>query len=283
MHAHQMSAAATTTLFPASHAMASTFLASLRSVGTAVTMATVGLYLHQTGAIGAEGKRTLAILSQQITFPLFLFTKIIYCNQNWSNEPCPDVTQTLADVWMLLWWPIYVVAVGLMIGYVVAKVTRTPSHQVRSVLAACGFGNSTGLPITLLNVIHSNFPVDSDLGRMDPTLFLSVFLLLYPVLQWGLGGWLLTPDAMAETSDETIAMLADNDDPNQKSFRSSSKRQSSSRSLLNNVLNNTERKSFYKQHRHGLASADEGLYMTEMYVDTTNAINKSICAHLTTL
>ena len=68
--------------------------------------------------------------------------------------------------------------------------------------AACGFGNSTGLPITLLTVVHANFPATSDLGRVDPCLFLSVYLLLYPVLQWGVGGWLLAKPPKEENSKE---------------------------------------------------------------------------------
>ena len=59
----------------------STFFASIRSVGTAVTLASVGVYLHRRKFVSSEGKRTLAKISQQVTFPLFLFTKIIYCNQ----------------------------------------------------------------------------------------------------------------------------------------------------------------------------------------------------------
>ena len=59
----------------------STFEASVRSVGTAVTLAAVGVYLHRRKFVSSEGKRTLAKISQQVTFPLFLFTKIIYCNQ----------------------------------------------------------------------------------------------------------------------------------------------------------------------------------------------------------
>jgi hypothetical protein len=89
-----------------------TFMASVRSVGTAVTMAGVGVYLHQFGYVDAGGKRTLAYISQQVTFPLFLFTKIIYCNQDWSHNPCPDVTKALGDVWMLIFWPLYVVGLG---------------------------------------------------------------------------------------------------------------------------------------------------------------------------
>jgi predicted permease len=63
-----------------------TFLASVKSVGTAVTLAGVGVYLHRRGVVEGHGKRTLALLSQQVTFPLFLFTKIVYCNQDWSQE-----------------------------------------------------------------------------------------------------------------------------------------------------------------------------------------------------
>ena len=85
-----------------------TFLTSLRSVGTAITMASVGVYLHQRGYINKEGKRTLALISQQVTFPLFLFTKIIYCNQDWSNNPCPDIASSLKHDWALLFWPLVV-------------------------------------------------------------------------------------------------------------------------------------------------------------------------------
>jgi len=157
----------------------STFLASIRSVGTACTLATVGIYLHR--------------ISQQVTIPLLFFTKILHCNQDWSDEPCPNITDSLRDVWMLLFWPLHVVGVGALVGYAAARISGTPQHQRRAVWAACMFGNSTGLPITLLSVVHANFPSSSDLGRVDPCLFLSVYLLLYPVLQWGIGGWLLAP------------------------------------------------------------------------------------------
>lgn len=177
-----------------------TFTASLRSVGTACTLAGVGMYLHRCGYIVGEGKRTLALISQQVTIPLLLFTKIVYCNQDWSSDPCPSITDSLEDVWMILFWPIYVCGCGLIVGWAVAKVCHTPPNQVRSVLAACGFANSTGLPITLLSVIHANFPSSCELGRIDPTLFLSVYLILYPVLQWGVGGWILCPDE--EQTDE---------------------------------------------------------------------------------
>jgi len=145
----------------------------------------------------------MALLSQQVTIPAFLFAKIIYCPNrdteavqpidNENGVICPTVASRISDLWMLVVWPFYVVAVGLLVGYFAAKVSGCPARQVTSCLAACAFGNSTGLPITLLSVIHKQFRSSTELGRIDPTAFLSVYLLLYPVLQWGAGGWLLAP------------------------------------------------------------------------------------------
>jgi predicted permease len=227
-----------------------TFGASVRSVGTAMTLAAVGFYLHQRGFIDGQGKKTLALISQQVTFPLFLFTKIIYCNQDWSDEPCPDVTKSLQDVWLLLFWPINVVFCGTIVGHVVGKATKTPKQHMRSVLAACALGNTTGLPITLLTVVHANFPSTSDLGRIDPTLFLSVYLLLYPALQWGYGGWLLAPDNPKATAKS-------------KDFELPTSTTSITETLNQNVLNNLEAAAYYDKHRHGLVSADEGMYVSE--------------------
>jgi predicted permease len=255
--------------------ISSTFIASLRSIGTAITMALTGYYLHRTDCIGTEGKRTLAVLSQQVTFPLFLFTKIIYCNQDWSDKLCPDVTKSLADVWMLLFWPIYVVGVGLIVGLLVAKVTRAPQYHVRSILAACAFANSTGLPITLLNVIHSNFPSTSDLGRIDPTLFLSVFLLSYPIFQWGLGGYLLAPDekndALVAATDILSNGAAYTMKPNRFDKLVASEKidgEAMVDVLSNDVKNGhktdmKESSNLFLQKSRNLSSADESLYMSE--------------------
>jgi predicted permease len=179
-----------------------TFWASLRSVGTAFTLASAGIYLQRNGFVSGEGKKTLALISQQVAIPCLLFTKIVYCNQDWSTEKCPSVTDSIRDVWVLLFWPIYVVGWGLIVGYLVARVTSTPPQLLRIILAACAFSNSTGVPITLLTVIHANFPSSHELGAIDPTVFLSIFLILYPMLQWGLGGFLLTPENKDEQESE---------------------------------------------------------------------------------
>merc|ERR1712232_252298 len=80
--------------------------ASFRSVGTAITLAAVGIYLHRRGFISADGKRTLALISQQVTIPLLFFTKMIYCDKH-LDEACPDVAKSFENVWMLLLWPCY--------------------------------------------------------------------------------------------------------------------------------------------------------------------------------
>ena len=158
-------------------------------------------------------------LPTQVTIPAFLFAKIIYCppdNSDGSNNDiimqpqgaivCPSVANRLSDTWMLLIWPFYVVFCGLCTGYIAAKVSKTPQIQIRSCLAACAFGNSTGLVITLLSVIHTQFNKATELGRIDSTAFLSVYLLLYPVLQWGVGGWLLAPE---EKNCDTVPLNKD--------------------------------------------------------------------------
>jgi predicted permease len=255
-----------------------TFSASVRSVGTACTLAVVGIYLHRRGFVIGDGKRTLALISQQVTIPLFLFTKIIYCNQDWSPDPCPDITTSLEDVWLLLFWPVYVVAAGLAVGYVVTKVNKTPSNQVRAVLACCAFGNSTGLPITLLTVVHANFPATSDLGRIDPTLFLSVYLLLYPVLQWGVGGWLVAPAEEAtqvslqqqqQGLEETSSLiLVGNNSNNNSNGTLMDKNDQTTRTatpshrLAHNVLNNITTEHLYNHSRRGLSETDASLYMS---------------------
>ncbi len=155
-------------------AILSNFLASSRSVGTAATMAGAGIYLHRLGLANDEGKKLLAKISQQVTIPALLFTKIVYCKQDSSDEECSSIYDMLGSVWMLLLWPVYVVGCGLLVGYIAARISNTPSHHRPLVLASCAFANSTGLPITLLSVIHQNFPPSTHLFRSD-LLIVSIY------------------------------------------------------------------------------------------------------------
>lgn len=245
-------------------------------------MASVGAYLHRREFIVGNGKRTLALISQQVTIPAFLFTKIVYCNQDWSDLPCPDITNNLGDVWILLFWPAYVVSVGIAVGYIAARLSNTPKEQYRSVLASCAFGNSTGLPITLLTVIHANFAPSQELGAIDPTLFLSVYLLLYPVLQWSIGGWLLAPSdsddqkTLKASTRSARSLEKGNGVPQNIASSSLSPvvesapsagayetlRSSITSPVTNNVLNNKSAQAFYKSLRRGISETDASLYIS---------------------
>lgn len=130
-----------------------------------------------------------SLLPRQI--PAYLFAKIIYCPRNkirlgpdvvlaGDDIICPSVANRLSDVWIILLWPFFVVPCGLLTGYVAARLSDTPKSQVRSCLVSCAFGNSTGLAMTLLTVIHDQFKSTTELGSVDATAFLSVYLLLYP-------------------------------------------------------------------------------------------------------
>ena len=123
--------------------------------------------------------------------PAFLFAKIIHCPRKEIHlDPdvvladddiiCPSVANRLSDVWIILLWPFFVVSCGLLTGYVAARLSNTPKSQIGSCLVSCAFGNSTGLVMTLLTVIHDQFEASTELGSVDATAFLSVYLLLYP-------------------------------------------------------------------------------------------------------
>lgn len=202
--------------------MVSTFCAALRSVGTAATMAAAGFYLHRRNFVAAGGKKALARLSQQVTIPCLFFTKIVDCPQNFSYDKCPNFMDNLGDVWVLIFWPLYVVGCGLLVGEVAARMSSTPQRQRPSVLAACAFANSTGLPITLLTVIHNNLGPSTEIGRIDPNLFLSVYLILYPVLQWGIGGWLLSPDENEFKEPELLSLTTSDLDGSGESDKAAS-------------------------------------------------------------
>ena len=105
--------------------------------------------------------------------------------------------------------------------------------------------------ITLLAVVRANFPSDSDLGHIDPTLFLSVYLVTYPILQWSLGGWILAPRDGGDASDEKSVVA---------SVAESMKRiiQHPKPGHYRNVLNNKSLVHARALRTKGLTSTDEG-------------------------
>jgi predicted permease len=233
----------------------STFLASIHSVGKVCTLTLAGVYLQRRGFILSEGKRTLALISQQLLTPCFLFTKIVNCRQNGSNERCPSITDSLHDVWVLIVWPIYVVGWGLLVGYLVAHVTSSPPEHRPVVLAACAFPNFLGVPIVLLDVISADFPSSGKMGATEPTVFLSIFLILFPMIQWGLGGFLLSPEEHHFSGAESHKYGTFDD--NTKIADHSIKNY-----ITRNVLNNTCVPGLYTYAHKGIQDTDACLYVS---------------------
>jgi len=166
---------------------------SLRAVGTTVVMAGGGAYLKYKGVMTPQVSKGLSEISMSLTIPCLLFTTAIYCEQNETTQPCPSLDQSLQHGWPMFFLPILYVGCGLVVGTVVSRLSNADDSFRCSAIAAVTFGNSTGLPITLLSVVYSTAPASSPISNMDPLLFLSVYLVMYPVLQWSVGAWLLKP------------------------------------------------------------------------------------------
>mmetsp|Transcript_30103 Transcript_30103/g.84993 ORF Transcript_30103/g.84993 Transcript_30103/m.84993 type:complete len:316 (-) Transcript_30103:432-1379(-) len=83
------------------------------------------------------------------------------------------------------------VCFGLLLGWINTCIFRPHENFRRAAIAAVAFGNSTGMPITLLTVIYTTLGSKSDIGIIDPVMYLSIYLLMYPLLTWSVGGALM--------------------------------------------------------------------------------------------
>uniref|UniRef100_A0A061R2L1 Auxin efflux carrier family protein n=1 Tax=Tetraselmis sp. GSL018 TaxID=582737 RepID=A0A061R2L1_9CHLO len=165
--------------------------ACLQSLGTAAVMAGAGFVLSRRGLLTPVYSKGLAKISMNLTIPCLLFSTVVDCDQNHSPAPCPRVEANIRNGWPLLLLPVVNVSVGLLIGFFNTCLFKPPQDFRRAATAAVAFGNSTGMPITLLSVIYNTLSSRAPLGSVDPVFYLSVYLLVYPVLTWGIGGVLM--------------------------------------------------------------------------------------------
>lgn len=175
--------------------------AALRSIGVALTVVAVGVYLGRQGLLSAAFRKSLSELSVRVTIPALLFTKVLFCEQcqpaNHISiagcKECVPLAEVIASAWVLLLMPALVVGLGAALGKAVAVLFACPPNFSRGCITAVAFGNSTGMPIVLLSVLQQAFASRQlgALGQVDPILLLPVYLVFYPVLQWSIGGWLL--------------------------------------------------------------------------------------------
>lgn len=159
------------------------FGAALCSVGTATVLALPGVLLAHSGVVTREVSRGLSQISMQITIPCLLFSTV---------AQGADKAMILSS-WPLLVLPFVYVALGSALGGLVVLACgagrRSPPQASKHhhhahhatpgiTIAACAFGNSTGMPIVLLHAVHTELRGPED---VRPLLFLSVYLVFYPV------------------------------------------------------------------------------------------------------
>ncbi|CAB9500104.1 Membrane transport protein [Seminavis robusta] len=183
-----------------------TMIVSVQSIGTTATLASAGFYLHRRGfVLGSLSKKTMAFLSQQVAIPALLLTNLISCVEDPINpDQCFTVTDNFDQgLWVFLVWPLYVISWGATIGCLLATLTRTPKAQKRrrAVIAATAFGNSTGLPLTLLLAIQASSPPDSPVVQTDPTVLISCYMIMQPIIQWGIGGFIFPKEDQEQDAD----------------------------------------------------------------------------------
>ncbi|KAJ8601605.1 hypothetical protein CTAYLR_008453 [Chrysophaeum taylorii] len=200
--------------------MEKTLFVALRSVGTTGVLALGGWYLRRKGIMSPHVSKGLSKISMTLTIPCLLFTTATSCAQNDSGKACPALTHSLRKGWPILLLPAVYVGAGLLVGRLAAILGRAGDDFRRTAQAAVAFGNSTGLPITLLTAIASQKALNTDdddddgddddgssssLGTTNPLLFLSVYLVLYPILQWSVGGWLLSPREQLPNRESSVS------------------------------------------------------------------------------
>ena len=66
----------------------------------------------------------------KFTIPCLLFTSILDCEQDFSNEACTNIVDYLKIGWPMLLLPAVNVGFGLLLGWIVTKIT-SPAEDVR--------------------------------------------------------------------------------------------------------------------------------------------------------
>ncbi|CAJ1376085.1 unnamed protein product [Effrenium voratum] len=190
-------------------ALSEILMASLRAMGVTGTIIVVGILAARWGIVGKNASSVLSAVSANLAIPALLFSRIIYCDQCNQGRHCPECapfSRTIASSWILMVLPLIVVGFGLALGKAAAVVTRAPAGFARGTVCAIAFGSSTSLPIVLLSVVTEtlNNVGSKAMGKMDPLLHLPVYLILYPVLMFSIGNWLLRDPDAAEDCESLV-------------------------------------------------------------------------------
>ncbi len=204
--------------------LAGIFLASVRAVLCAATLAACGLWMSRAGVMTPALSKGLSQLSVKLAIPALLFSSMV-----------PGMTfELMAFAWPLLLLPVVYLLLGALIGWLILLLVSPPDNFRLGTVAACTFGNTTGIPIVLLSVLQQSLSRSVYAEVADPLLFLSIELVTFPLLQWLVGMLLLrmggsglatnalgSPEALAapmrrhaagEVSNSHISMMSAGED-----------------------------------------------------------------------
>jgi len=121
---------------------------------------------------------------------------------------------TLGYAWPFLILPLMWVLIGITCGFLTTKICCCPRYLRGTVVAACTFGNSTGLPIVIVTAITQTMALSAsdtaEIQLQHCLLLLSIYQIMYPCLQWGLGAQLLKNfKTRCESEPQSLLSLAD--------------------------------------------------------------------------
>lgn len=156
-----------------------------KAVFSVLLAAVAGIVLVRSGLIRKESFRTLSTLLFYVTLPCFLFTKIV-ANFDWPR---------LKACWLLPVSCWVFIALGLGLGWAVARLTRCSDDFVCGIMTSSAFGNSGYLPIPLVAAVATIFPCFT--GQSDAEAhgiaYISAYLVGFTPVLWIVGYGLLSP------------------------------------------------------------------------------------------
>ena len=177
------------------HVVTGIFVASLRAVGCAATLASAGFWLARQGVMTPALSKGLSTLSVKLAIPCLLFSSVV-----------PGVSaKMLSYAWPLFLLPAVHLLLGCLVGWLTVLIVKPPENFRLGTVAACTFGNTTGIPVVLLSVLQQSLGRAVFAELADPLLFLSMQLLTYPLLQWALGALLMRHAAARRRAADAAA------------------------------------------------------------------------------
>ena len=152
---------------------------SAKAVVTVLLICLAGAILVRYQFIKEEALRILSKLVFTIMFPALLFS---------AMAPKTDFA-ALKEFWIFPVTCALFVVLGLGLGYIVAKVTKTDSRFFNMVIACCTFGNTSFMPIPLVSAVALVVPAFAAIPGAERTgiFYISLYLILFSPLAWTIG------------------------------------------------------------------------------------------------